>query len=624
MLLALSLTASPMPAPAAEDAGDGTSFTLVLDGADIDVTSAAAVVYPNPGGSPRVIPSEAFGFRNASLLIFGSDNRLIEAGGQLLSNTDGRNGSPQLSVTIPAGGFLIAFGPQADARLKACYDTAFEGAMLYNATMSIVYEVRGVYDADAGTLSISYPAPAPETDETLKFLFIGNSATYFNGTPLKFKGLCRAAGVDVSVSYCTFGSANLLQFADGTHDYGKALRSALAQKKYDYVVLQDAGGATADATDEALSALIPLVEENGARPLLYMRYSDKTDDSARIADTTRHVRTYTSMAEKYGVPAAPAAVAFREAIQAGYGKALYADDLSHHSKAGSYLIACTWLYAYLGISPVGNAYTAELDGETVRFLQQTALESCAEADDEAAHYVDDSGVEWSNIARGKSYTSTGGAYDGDWTDTKADGTPLGKLTDGYACSDGADTLVGCYKGNEVEITVDLGGAFTVKRVTTDLFGNAGWGIPSPDDASVTFLISEDGAHFLPFGAGIAERETGPDGWQRAVFACTAEEAVRASYVKVVYRLAGNFCWVSEINAFGAEATAQPPENSAAESDVPDAASKAQEASAPVGSPEASEASTQTSAELVIGIVCAAAAVVLGLLFFLLQKRSKHA
>ncbi len=89
--------------------------------------------------------------------------------------------------------------------------------MLYNATMSIVYEVRGVYDADAGTLSISYPAPAPETDETLKFLFIGNSATYFNGTPLKFKGLCRAAGVDVSVSYCTFGSANLLHFADGTH-----------------------------------------------------------------------------------------------------------------------------------------------------------------------------------------------------------------------------------------------------------------------------------------------------------------------------------------------------------------------------------------------------------------------
>ena len=76
MLLALSLTASPMPAPAAEDAGDGTSFTLVLDGSDIDVTSAAAVVYPNPGGSPRVIPSEAFGFRNASLLIFGSDNRL--------------------------------------------------------------------------------------------------------------------------------------------------------------------------------------------------------------------------------------------------------------------------------------------------------------------------------------------------------------------------------------------------------------------------------------------------------------------------------------------------------------------------------------------------------------------
>lgn len=154
------------------------------------------------------------------------------------------------------------------------------------------------------------------------------------------------------------------------------------------------------------------MEENGARPLLYMRYSDKTDDSARIADTTRHVRTYTSMAEKYGVPAAPAAVAFREAIQAGYGKALYADDLSHHSKAGSYLIACTWLYAYLGISPVGNAYTAELDGETVRFLQQTALESCAEADDEAAHYVDDSGVECPISHAASPIRPPAGAYDG--------------------------------------------------------------------------------------------------------------------------------------------------------------------------------------------------------------------
>ncbi|MBS1333871.1 MAG: hypothetical protein HP049_05340, partial [Clostridiales bacterium] len=147
-------------------------------------------------------------------------------------------------VTIPAGGFLIAFGAGADERLKQCYDTAFEGAMLYNATMSVIYDVRGTLDAETRQLSIAYPAPEPETDETLKFLFVGNSMTYFNGTPLKFKALCRAAGIDVSVTYCTFGSAYLSEFADETHERGRALRRALNDKAFDYVVLQDAGGAS--------------------------------------------------------------------------------------------------------------------------------------------------------------------------------------------------------------------------------------------------------------------------------------------------------------------------------------------------------------------------------------------
>lgn len=112
----------------------------------------------------------------------------MEAGGNLVPDTDGTNGSPQRSVTIPAGGFLIAFGAGADERLKQCYDTAFEGAMLYNATMSVIYDVRGTLDAETRQLSIAYPAPEPETDETLKFLFVGNSTTYFNGTPLKIQG----------------------------------------------------------------------------------------------------------------------------------------------------------------------------------------------------------------------------------------------------------------------------------------------------------------------------------------------------------------------------------------------------------------------------------------------------
>ena len=83
-----------------------------------------------------------------------------------------------------------------------------------------------------------------------------------------------------------------------------------------------------------------------------------------------------ALSEKYGLPVAPAALAFRSLIRETGGEALYADDRSHHSKEGSYLIACTWLDAFLDVSPVGNTYTAGLDAETVRRLQNAAEDAC--------------------------------------------------------------------------------------------------------------------------------------------------------------------------------------------------------------------------------------------------------
>ena len=624
--LSLLLLAFVFPSPPAS-AADGVSFTLTVDALEADAASGRVTAYLSDADAPRVIPAERFNFRNASLLIFDADGRLVEAGGNLVPDTDGTNGSPQRSVTIPAGGFLLAFGAGADERLKQCYDTAFEGAMLYNATMSVIYDVRGTLDAETRQLSIAYPAPEPETDETLKFLFVGNSTTYFNGTPLKFKALCRAAGIDVSVTYCTFGSAYLSEFADETHERGRALRRALNDKAFDYVVLQDAGGASLEASEAALNVLLPLIEENGAEPLLYMRYSDKRDDDARVADTKRHYETYTALSEKYGIPASPVALAFRDAILDGWGQTLYADDRSHHSKEGSYLIACTWLDAFLDVSPVGNTYTAGLDAETVRYLQETARSSRTASGDapatEPAIYTDGDGAVYPNLALGRPYTATGAPYDGNWTDTKADGTPIGKLTDGYACTDGSDTSAGCYKGAETAVTIDLGGVFAVKRITTDLFGNESWGIPSPDAASVTFLVSEDGESFVPFGAGAAEEQSEADGWQRAVFACTAETPVRASHVRVVYGIGGSFCWVSEINAFGVEAGSAP-EESADVSESDPASESSDEA------PEVSEAenisvpATGSSAAPFIAGGCAIV-IAAGLMgFFLYKKRARRA
>lgn len=346
------------------------SFTLPVTGVDTDVAASSVTVFPNDTDAPRVLSSAGDRFRTAKLLIFDGSGRLIEAGSDLLANEDGRRGSPQLSVTIPARGFMVGFGNGADSRLFACYQTAFEGAMLYNATMAILYEVNCAYDAAKEQITISYEEPAPAPEDALRFLFVGNSSTYFNGTPIKFKGLCLAAGRKVDVTYCTFGSAYLHEFADADHAYGKALREKLASGRYDYVVLQDAGSPTAAETEASLNVLVPLVRESGAKPLLYMRYG------ADLAGQILHFRTYTAMAEKFDAVQAPSAVAYYRCMRDGVDVMLFADDGSHHSAAGSYLIACTWLRAFLGVSPVGNAYRANLDKKLALTLQEIALESC--------------------------------------------------------------------------------------------------------------------------------------------------------------------------------------------------------------------------------------------------------
>lgn len=575
----------PITSPFGAKAADDVSFTLTVNGIDTNISNSSVVVFPNNTSEPRFIPSENYNFRNASLMIFNKNGKLIEAGGQLLANTDGKNGSPQLKVKIPAGGFMVGFGASSNKDLLQCYSTAFEGAMLYNSTMSIIYDVNGAFNPETNSVSISYNKPKPVSEGTTKFLIVGNSATYFNGTPLKFKALCREAGVDVSVTYCTFGSAFLSQFADEKHSYGSELRNKLKNNKYDYVVLQDAGSALADDTDAALAKLVPLIRENGAKPLLYMRYSSTSYVDKRPSGNVYHYNTYTALAEKYDTVAAPAAVAYYYCQQDGVDIELYADDHSHHSAAGSYLIACTWLKAFMGISPVGNSYTADLDQSTAETLQKIALRSCDEPFEpekvKPAVFKDDDGNEYTNIAFEKPYKVSGTPYSGVWTDTKEDGSPIGKWTDGLYSKNGADSDIGCWKGSPIEVVIDLGGVFSVKRLTTDLFGGT-WGVPHPSNAAVQFLVSEDGVNFKLFGDGVAADGDGVGDWTRFVFSYTASETVNAAYVKVIYKIGGNFCWVSEIEAFGTEGASEHPvdtssdaESTAEVSDIPDESDSAE-------------------------------------------------
>ncbi len=542
-----------------------------ISGFDCKTDSGALFVYPNKTNSVRVIKANEYGFRYTKLMVFDKDGMLIEAGGDIYENSATVTGAPQVSVSVPAGGFLVAFKPGAAQKANKAFTTAMEGAMLYNATMSVIYPVKGSYTDSKLKLEYDNPSPAPSNAK--KFLFVGNSTTYFNGTPIKFKALAQAAGAPVDVVYCTFGSAYLSEFADPAHERGVALRNKLKSQKFDYVVLQDAASANYYSSKPAVETILPLIKENGAEAVLYKRYSAASTLEQIIENAKKHHENYSKMAEDFSLNCSPAADAFVYSREKYPEINLYADDGGHHSKEGSYLIACCWLYSYLGIDPVGNSYTAQMDPDTAAKLQE-----CAKLAVEKGYpysegpkdvYTDKDGVVHVNIAQGKPYTPSGAPYNGDWTDTGADGKPLGKLTDGKYASSGKDQAVGAYKSATHTVTIDLEKISSVRAIKTDLFGNTSWGINDPTTFDVKFEISNDGKTFTELGKTAMSDELGGGDWTKREFILELNSPVNARYVRVSY-LGGTFVWSSEISVYGPapaeESTAPEAESSSAPSD----------------------------------------------------------
>lgn len=179
--------------------------------------------------------------------------------------------------------------------------------------------------------------------------------------------------------------------------------------------------------------------------------------------------------------------------------------------------------------------------------------AAAEAGFDAKASYTENGVEYKNVALGKSYVRTGDIYDGKWTDTGSDGKLLGKMTDGTVAENGGDEAIGCYKGNETSVTIDLGKAYPIKRIVTDLYGGT-WGIPDPGEATVSVSVSTDGSAFNKVGDAQKSDEKAEGEWKFRLFTLTLNQTVSARYVRVTYKINGAFCWTSEIAVFGSDSS----------------------------------------------------------------------
>lgn len=328
-------------------------------------------VFTNDSDESLTLDTKIYDFRYSALLSFDSDGRVFEGGGNLVDPGNRIYGSPQMTVTIPPRGFLACFGRESEPELSILLDRAMEGAMLYNATMSLIYPMWATLDRENGELKVEFAEESKENVEK-RILFIGNSSTYFNGTPIKLKGMCRAEGIEIDPVYCTFGSAYLHEFADESHERGIAMRKKLKSEKYDLVFLQDAGAAEYEDSLKSLKTIMPYIKENGAEAVMYMRYAGCVGENERDATEKRHEEMYSRLGKDFDCALSPVAKAFGVCRHKYPEINLYADDAAHHSREGSYLIAAQWFKTLFGRVPNGN-YLAGIDTITVKKLLDCVL-----------------------------------------------------------------------------------------------------------------------------------------------------------------------------------------------------------------------------------------------------------
>ncbi|MBQ0092050.1 MAG: glycoside hydrolase family 3 C-terminal domain-containing protein [Clostridiales bacterium] len=348
-------------------------FTIRPDKAEV-LAGSGVTVFRNPENTPRKILAVEKQFFDQKLFLFDESGILTEFGLCLYGNKDNVKGSPQTQVFIPPHGLMVSFGQGADPSLQEAFSEIMGDAMLYNATMT---PDREFYVSDGGeTLTFTLCEEPAFPENALSFLFVGNSTTYFNGCPLKFRAMARAAGVPVKVRYCTNGSAFLHEFASPEHERGQKLRRILKEEAFDYVVLQEAQKINLPDTTQAVKTILPLIAENGAKTLFYARYAASNDPTDPQKGNGSQEQVYQTLSERFFIPYAPVATAYKICGNKYPEINLYADDGCHHSALGSYLIAATWLETYLGKSPVGNPYTAFFDKDSVQKLQECAHEAC--------------------------------------------------------------------------------------------------------------------------------------------------------------------------------------------------------------------------------------------------------
>ena len=222
-----------------------------------------------------------------------------------------------------------------------------------------------------------------DPSKTYNILFIGNSFTYRNNMPTDiFKKICESSGYKVNVETITNGGHYLWEFASPNDTYGKQVHSALKEKQYDIVIIQEqSGNAIANPARfyDGVRDLSALVKENGAELWLFETwgykegYSKLPSHGGTTAAMEMMLRAaYTAIADEVGARVAYTGVAMIDVHTNNTQYNLYNADLYHPSKLGSTLAAFTLFAAVFNCDVREISYKKGLDTKTASIFKEAA------------------------------------------------------------------------------------------------------------------------------------------------------------------------------------------------------------------------------------------------------------
>lgn len=208
------------------------------------------------------------------------------------------------------------------------------------------------------------PALAPA-----KVLYIGNSYTYYHRMPSIVSAMGRAEGSprELHAKVVAVPSATLQRHWDSG-----AAQSAIRERKWDYVVLQEQSLLPLEQKErmyEYVRLLDKEIRLNGAKTVLFLTWARRDQpETQRAIDAA-----YGAIAGEIGALVAPVGQAWQAARNGVADLALYEEDGSHPTPIGSYLTACV---LYITLQP-GQGQCPALPDHGTSFHSGEALRAAA-------------------------------------------------------------------------------------------------------------------------------------------------------------------------------------------------------------------------------------------------------